>query len=279
MARLTPTAVGIVGLGAIGGSLALALRGNAGYELSAWASSAADRAAAERAGVRLAPSLEALARASTIAIVAVPLDAIAGAARALLDVASGLTVLHTGSLQVPAAVGLDAATASHTFGAHPIAGTHGAGFGAARPDLFRGAQVSIESRAPGDARELATDLWRAAGAGRIEVRDAAEHDALMAWVSHLPQLLSTALASSLAGAHITPDAVGPGARDTTRLAQSAFEMWRPLLEHAPTETRRALRTAAEVIGSFEHALGAGDLTEIERAWEDARRWRLAVERA
>ena len=279
MDRLMPTAVGIVGLGAIGGSLALALREQPRYEITAWAASDLDRAAAGRHGVRLAESVDALARTSDIAIVAVPLDAIAAAARHLLDIAPGLTVFHTGSLQAEDAVGLDASAASRTFGAHPIAGTHGTGFDAARADLFRGALISIESRAPADARAMAADLWRGAGAGRIEVRDAAGHDALMAWVSHLPQLVSTALASSLAGAHVAAEVVGPGARDSTRLAQSAFAMWRPLLEHAPAETRRALRTAAETITSIEHALDTGDMTTIERAWEEACRWRLAVERA
>ena len=56
---------------------------------------------------------------------------------------------------------------------------------------------------------------------------------MMAWVSHLPQLASTALAATFAAEHIDPESVGPGARDTTRLAASTFDQWSALVRAQP----------------------------------------------
>jgi prephenate dehydrogenase len=273
-----PTPVGIVGLGAIGGSLALALRDSATFRVSSWADRPADRDAAKRSGVAVADSLAALAHDPALVVLAIPLDRIVPTARRLLEHAPDLTLLHTGSLQGADALGIDEPLAAHVFGTHPIAGTHASGFEAARPDLFHDAVVSIERRTPAPFRDGAEALWRAAGAVRIERRDAEEHDARMAWVSHLPQLVSTALAAALARSTVPADEMGPGARDTTRLAQSSFEMWRPIIRGAPLETRLALRAVGHVLASIENALEAGDPAALERTWEDARRWRLTAER-
>lgn len=273
-----PTPIGIVGLGAIGGSLALALRDAAAFRVSSWADRPADRDAATRSGVAVADSLAALAHDRALVVLAIPIDRIAPTARRLLDHAPDLTMLHTGSLQDAGALGMDEQLAAHVFGTHPIAGTHATGFEAARADLFHDAVVSIERRSPAALRDGAEALWRAAGAVRIERRDAADHDARMAWVSHLPQLVSTALAAALARSTVPADDMGPGARDATRLAQSSFEMWRPIMRGAPPETRLALRALGQVIASIENALDAGDPAALERTWEDARRWRLTAER-
>jgi hypothetical protein len=112
--------------------------------------------------------------------------------------------LHVCGLQGKGALGLDDATHERLIGTHPLAGSHESGFPASRPGLFIGATVSIEQRANAHVRRRAELLWRTVGAARIEYRTAEEHDRLMAWVSHLPQLASTALAASLAAADVDP---------------------------------------------------------------------------
>ena len=277
MIDVVPPRIGIVGLGAIGGSLALALRRRPEFSISAWSLDVHDRGEAERAGIRVAASLDALARDIDLAVLAVPLDAIAELARTMLVQARSLTIVHTASLQRATAIGIDGESRARVVGAHPIAGTHTAGFAGARPDLFERAVVSVEPRLSPPLHDLVCEMWLAAGAARIEVRDAAAHDDLMAWVSHLPQLVATSLAATLAQHDIAPSAIGPGARDTTRLAQSSLDMWRPLLERAPPETRHALGALAQTIASLEHALESGTLAPLEQVWDRARRWRAAGE--
>lgn len=276
-----PCPVAVIGLGAIGGALALALLTDRRFALSGLTADASDAAAAQAAGVHVCADLAEAVRLvrGGIVVIATPLDEIARIARAALDIDDTLLLTHTGSLQRPSALGLEGRVAERTVGAHPVAGTESSGFRAARADLFGGATVSIESRAGAAARARITELWQAAGATTIEIRDAEVHDDLMAWASHLPQLVATALAATIADAGVRPRDVGSGARDTTRLARSTLTVWRPILERAPDETRRALGAARAMLESLERALERGDHEALEQHWEQAQRWRAAAERA
>ena len=274
-----PTSLAIIGLGVIGGSLGRALHADPSWTITGFAASDADRDAAADAGLDVASSIEAAADAASngVVMIAVPLDRIGQVASAVLRAAPDALVLHAGSLQRAEAVRLDGDDRDRVFGTHPLAGTHRAGFAGSRADLFRGAHVSLESRLAGTARERAMGLWRAAGATRLDVRDAGAHDALMAWVSHLPQLAATAIASVLEAGGAPPDACGPGARDTTRLAQSSFELWRPILEGAPRETLSAIRAARDALAEIEQELSSADIGRLEQRWDRARAWRARLE--
>jgi prephenate dehydrogenase len=168
---------------------------------------------------------------------------------------------------------------ARVIGTHPLAGSHRSGFAAASSDLFRDATVFVEQRANARQKEDAELFWSLAGARRIEYATAHEHDASMAWISHLPQLASTALASAMA-TH-TPPAVamapGPGGRDATRLAMSNIAMWEPILSRAPAETTRALEVLEESIRSVRLALESRDRGALEAIWERANAWRAALE--
>jgi prephenate dehydrogenase len=137
--------------------------------------------------------------------------------------------------------------------------------------------VSIESRASDDVRSWMTWLWDRVGASRLEYRAAAEHDAMMAWVSHLPQLTSTALAATFAAGRIAPESVGPGARDTTRLAASAFEQWSSLVQAQPAVLDAALARLEHNVASIREALAQGDERALRTIWDAAREWRRAAE--
>ena len=279
MTPASATPLAIVGLGVIGGSLARALNEDLSWAVTGFAANEEDRSLAANVGLRVASSLEdAVATAADgIVMIAVPLDRIAMVASACLRLAPRSLVLHAGSLQRMHAVRLADGDRDRVFGTHPLAGTHRAGFAGAHAALFRNAHVSIESRLTGAPREQAMALWRAAGATRLEIRDADVHDALMAWVSHLPQLAATAIASVLEQGGAPHHSCGPGARDTTRLAQSSFELWRPILEGAPPETLHALRAAREALAEIEQELASADMTRLEQRWERGRSWRAKLE--
>src|SRR5258705_13950838 len=125
-----------------------------------------------------------------------------------------------------------------------MTGDHRSGWDASRIGLFRSAPVYLcpTRQSTSDAINTATALWRSLGA-RPERMSAAQHDSRLAWTSHLPHMVSTALALALAGAGVDRTLLGPGGRDTTRLAGSSPEMW----------TAIALENASAIAGALQHA--------------------------
>jgi prephenate dehydrogenase len=118
-------------------------------------------------------------------------------------------------------------------GGHPVAGSHLGGASHAREDLFDGAPyVLAEPEDAADAEALAalTGTLELFGA-RVRVMSPGEHDRALALVSHLPQLVSCALASAVerrADSDALAGLAGAGYRDTTRLAASPWGVWRDI---------------------------------------------------
>jgi prephenate dehydrogenase len=107
---------------------------------------------------------------------------------------------------------------------HPLAGSEQRGFGAARGDLFRGKPWFVDREHP-----LVAELVEACGA-RLELVDADDHDRAVALTSHLPQLLSTALAAHLQDSGVDERFAGSGLRTFLRLAGSDASVWEPVLK-------------------------------------------------
>jgi prephenate dehydrogenase len=218
--------------------------------------------------------------AATVVVLAVPLGELRDVARALLPrLSDEALVLHTTSLQRRDALGLSEPEFRRVLGTHPIAGSERSGFAAADAEMFRGATVRAESRATDAERERIEMLWRETGVARIAWSDAAAHDELMSWVSHLPQLTSTALAAVLGERGIAQRDIGPGARDTTRLASSDPGMWAPILQNTPRETVAALRRLTSTLDALGDALEKHDAASITAIWEHARAWRAGTEKS
>lgn len=116
---------------------------------------------------------------------------------------------------------------------HPMAGKENSGIDFADPDLFRGA-VWFLTPQPGQSvqRGLAGEYvsWLKKIGVEISELDPAEHDQLCAWISHVPQFLSTALAASLVDEYGENAPVlesgGRALREMTRISGSSYSMWR-----------------------------------------------------
>jgi prephenate dehydrogenase len=271
--------VTVVGLGCIGGSLIEAISPSGGGLARGWSTSAQDCGMARALAFDVCDgTLEDSMREANLVIIAVPVQAIAEVASVAARAAPPeAAIVHCGGVQLRDALELDDATHARVIGAHPLAGSHDSGFGAARADLFQGCTVSIESRAPDSVRSWMTWLWTHVGATRLEYRTAEEHDTMMAWVSHLPQLTSTALAATFAAERIDPDSVGPGARDTTRLAASTFEQWSSLVRAQPAVLDAGLARLEHTVADIREALARGDQRALRKIWDAARDWRRAAE--
>jgi prephenate dehydrogenase len=116
------------------------------------------------------------------------------------------------------------------IGSHPIAGSDRSGIGNARADLFEGAQCIITptKRSEKSTVQQITALWESCG-GNVEIMDPMLHDEIYAAVSHLPHLIAYALVNTVGDSnteHLKYS--GPGFKDTTRIALSSPEMWRDI---------------------------------------------------
>lgn len=96
---------------------------------------------------------------------------------------------------------------------------------------------------------------------------------MMALVSHLPQLISNALGAELARRGVDLSVLGPGARDTTRLAASNPEMWHDLLGHASPALVASLRSVSATVSEIAFALERADVDAVERLMRETARWR------
>ncbi|MDQ2931510.1 MAG: prephenate dehydrogenase [Gemmatimonadota bacterium] len=270
--------VTVIGLGCIGGSFTKALTANdAG--IRGWSTSVDDCAMARALGIDVPDvSLEQSVSDATLVVIAVPVQAIAEVTgRVLRGAPADAVITHCGGVQSRSSLQLDDATYARVIGAHPLAGSHDSGFAASRADLFHACTVSIESRRTDIQQSWLTWLWAGVDAARLEYRAAEAHDAMMAWISHLPQLASIALAATFAAEHIDPESVGPGARDTTRLAASSFEQWSSLVRAQPAVLDAALAKLESTVSGLREALTHDDQRALRKIWDAARDWRSSAE--
>lgn len=145
------------------------------------------------------------------------------------------------------------------IGGHPLSGRELSGFGAATPELFRGRTWALCEASPIPAQRLADfrDLMEATGAVLCDV-DARAHDEAMVTVSHLPQLVSTALMLTAAGRDA--GMAGTALLEMTRLATSNPVTWNPVLlaerQRAVQELQRlrAYLTEIEIALAFNEPL-------------------------
>ncbi|ABS24421.1 prephenate dehydrogenase [Anaeromyxobacter sp. Fw109-5] len=228
-----PRTVGVVGLGLMGASLARAVRAaDPGVRLVAVEPREDVRAQALADGVadeaRAAPDVA--LEACELAVLCTPvaaIEALLGPVSRLLPDGAVLTDVGGAKAHVVAAARASVRPGVAFVGAHPMFGGHG-GYAGASAEKWKGGTVAVctdaaPAEAP-DAVERVVALHLALGA-RVERCTAAEHDAAVAMVSHLPYLVASALA--VAAREAGPLAVrlaGPGLKDMTRLAAFPFDI-------------------------------------------------------
>jgi prephenate dehydrogenase len=199
----------IAGLGLVGGSIGIALR-RRGWHV-AFFDSDRDLLPGDAADERV----ESLDADAEIVILATPVDV------ALTQLASLHAPRITSVCSVMAP--LRAIADDRFVAGHPLAGSQERGIAAARGDLFNGATWFIDRD---DA--VVRDLIDACGA-RAEIVDAAEHDRAVALTSHLPQILSSALAAYLHDQQVDLRFAGPGLKTFLRLAASDATVWSSII--------------------------------------------------
>jgi prephenate dehydrogenase len=261
----------VLGLGLVGGSLARDLAAR-GVRVFGWDHNLAAVEAAEEQGI-----VEPLQwdEPADVVVLAVPVLAAPDVLADVAKKAGGVRLItDAGSTKSSIVRAAEALGIGERFvGSHPLAGDHRSGWGASRAGLFADARVFL-CRTPSTTSEamwLASALWTSVG-GQPEVMEAGVHDVRMAWTSHLPQAVSTALALTVAQTGMQRAMMGPGGRDVARLAGSSPEMWADILLDNAEAVGYALTMLQEQIGGISKAVAAGDRAELVRLFEKARRW-------
>ena len=155
-------------------------------------------------------------------------------------------------------------------GGHPMAGKETTGVESADADLFQGARYALTPYSrhhldPPIVREFIQWLDRIGS--RTLILDSEVHDEIVTWTSHLPQLASTALAVSVMDNVKVPEDLelsAGGLRDATRLAESAYRVWRDICLTNSDNLAAALTTLAQTL---EHLRDNLRTRELEQAFE------------
>jgi prephenate dehydrogenase len=265
--------IAVIGVGLIGGSIALASRERLGATVAAYdADAPALAAAAARGAIDAAAASPADAVASAdAAFVAVPVGALSGAIAAVLAAAGPECVVSdVGSTKRTIVAAHDD---QRFVGGHPLAGAETSGIERARADLFEGATwyLTPTSRTSGLRYEALHRILGGFGA-RPAAIDADAHDTIMALVSHLPHVLANVLATQAAGALEAGaerlPATGPSFRDATRVAGAASSIWTDIyLSNADTLAAQ-IDTTIAALTEVRELLASADAEQIT-GWNDA----------
>ena len=244
------TNLAILGPGLLGGSIALAARERGTHRVAMWARRAEAVAEVESLGVadRASTDLRSIVADAALVVLCVPVGAMPALARQIVEVIpSDAIVTDVGSVKAAVCAELGAIfhERGHFVGSHPMAGSEQTGIGAARADLFVDAVSIVTPDEASDSAAVATvaEFWHSLGSRVLQVAPA-EHDRIVALVSHLPHLLAAALVNTVASENARAfDFCGPGFRDTTRVAGGPPAMWAEILR----TNRVAVREAAEAL--------------------------------
>jgi prephenate dehydrogenase len=287
--------VGIVGLGLIGGSIALAAR-------QLWPSAlviGVDNKDVLETAMRLhaidvaADDLIVLAEADLV-ILAAPIRQNVAILRELEDsVRTSAIVTDVGSTKREIAAAARQLPDRLTFvGGHPLAGAARGGLDHARPDLFQGRPWILTADgvdAPGSEVKEVNEVNAAKPIARVSAfvealgaiprtMSADAHDRLVASLSHLPQLTSSAL-MQVVGHRVGSDGLtlaGRGLADTTRLASSPADIWKDIAATNADHIGAALDALIAVLKDLRRDLPSGD--RLAEVFDEAARWREQIQK-
>ncbi len=275
--------VAIVGLGLMGGSLALALRGQCRTIVGVDRDPAVAQDALARGIVDQVTVFEA-AHNTDVLILASPVRAIVGQINQLSISAfyppRATVVIDLGSTKVEVMKAMaELPPRFEPVGGHPMSGKTASGLANASADLFRNKPFVLTPPGHTSVRALAIayELVERVG-GRLLVMSAEHHDQLAALISHLPYAAAVSLVRTVlaAGDDQAWEMASSGFRDSTRLAASDLDMMVDILTTNRGPVLRALAGYREQLDALDQAIQSGDADRIRQALTAAREKRAAL---
>ena len=248
----------LLGTGLIGSSVGIGLR-SLGWTVTGWdpnqvalegavAVGAVDQMAADQGAV--------LVEADLVVLAGPPMEI----ESTLRDLSTRALVTDVAGVKLPM---VEAGAHLHRFvGGHPMAGRETSGPAGASGSLFRGASwILTTDGVEAEALEFMAELVGALGAIPVRMA-AAEHDAAVAAVSHLPQVVASALVNRVARHPSALDLAAGGFRDLTRIALSDPAWWSDVLVENRTTLVPLLRELALDLGQWAERLEASDREQV-----------------
>jgi cyclohexadieny/prephenate dehydrogenase len=274
--------IGIIGIGLIGSSLARAFRAHALADSILLYDTHAPHMAEAKAlnlGTEYCATPEELARQSDIVFVCTPVATIAGVIRVVAPhLKPGSIITDVGSVKTSViAEASDLIPSGVAFvPGHPVAGTEHSGPAAGKADLFAGRTYAIIDEAtPHSAPALKIAALTEKLGAKPVFMTAAQHDAVLAFVSHLPHIAAFSAVNGerkLSG-QLGRDAAslaGSSFRDMTRVAASNTVVWRDIFLNNAQPILAACRLFRDELDALIAAIERGDAAEITRRLEQAR---------
>ncbi|MCF6201638.1 MAG: prephenate dehydrogenase [Hydrogenimonas sp.] len=267
---------GIVGLGLMGGSMGLALKGVAevgkvvGYDHNTQHC----KTALEHNLVDAIVGWEEIKRSDVI-FLAIPVEGIIKAMRQLEDVDEKCTIIDLGSTKAKIVESIPPSIRKNVVPAHPMAGTEKYGPTAAIANLYRDRVVVLCNIEGSGERQriLAQTLFEAIGM-RVVTMDAKEHDRHAAYISHLPHAISYALANAVLAQEDAENILilaAGGFKDMSRLAKSSPVMWEEIFKQNRDNLIEAMDHFEEELKVCRRLINDSDWDGVKRWMEEAKK--------
>lgn len=277
---MKPAKISILAPGLIGGSVALAAaQAFPTTSLFIWSRKKESLVPVQKALPQAQTGTDlALAAGSDLVLLGAPASALGQLVRSLLPHLHAKTlVTDVASVKMP----VDREIApilqgrARWIGSHPMAGSEDSGFSAARADLFRGAAIILTptSSTPSTTTREAEVFWQTLG-GRVLQMPAEEHDRSVARISHLPHAVAAALVRAAGKSGLA--LVGPGYRDTTRIAAGPSALWAEILLGNREEVLAGLKELRNGLQGLETALEKADGTALAKFLDEAAQIRRSL---
>ncbi len=263
--------IGIIGLGLMGGSLALALRQVSPelYFIGLDHNQSHCQEALKLGLVdQIATTLETI-EACDIILLSIPVDGIIALSQKLTNLSKETTVIDLGSTKAKISESIPQSVRTNFVTAHPMTGTEKFGPSAALPDLYRDKVVVLcdMEKSGSHQQEVAKSLFSSIGM-KLVYMDAKEHDCHAAYISHMPHAVSYALANAVMQQEARESIValaGGGFKDMSRIAKSSPNMWEDIFRQNKTNLLKAIHT-------FQSELKKCQKMVENEEWEALNQW-------
>jgi prephenate dehydrogenase len=278
--------IALVGVGLLGGSLALAIRQrNLAQSVQGYVRRDASMTECALAGLVdfALRDLLTVVHGADLVILCTPLSQMRKLTEAMLPaLKKGVLVTDVGSVKGSVIAELEpivARAGAHFIGSHPMAGGERSGVAAANARLFSDAVCILTptKESNSGAVHILEEFWHLLGARVLKLTPEL-HDELVARCSHLPHVVAAELANYVLDAvhpKEQPLLCASGFRDTTRIASGSPEMWRDITLANRDQLSRALNVFVEDLQKLQRAIESGDAAAIEKFFVTAKQRRDA----
>lgn len=260
----------IIGVGLIGGSLGLAIKERGLAEV-------VTGVGRRKSSIRRAFACGAIDEATTdplrgtkgadLVVIATPVSSIPAIAHLIsMNLTEGALLTDVGSTKGQIVTEIEKCLPKKVFfvGSHPLAGSEKRGVDFAVKDLFNDSMVVITKTKKTDKKALKTigEFWKAVGASRVVVKSPAQHDRIVAQISHLPHIVATALIRAVTSQSL--EFASTGFKDTTRIAASDPDIWKDICMANKREILKFLDSYERSLGRIKNFIRDGKSYQLQR---------------